>query len=291
MTNIIKVLLLISALLFSTTVVRAQESEAEKVQVRWCTFNIRLKNSGDDSKGLGWSVRKDRVTDFVLQNDIDIVGMQEVLYPQLKDIRKRLRNYDYVGVGRTNGKKKGEYSPVFFRKDKYKALEKGNFWLSETPKKAGSKGWDAALERIASYVKLKDKETGRIFMAVNTHFDHVGVVARRESARLIMSKIHEIVGDNPAVVTGDFNVTENDEAYETMVGSDFKMLDAYHQTTEKTGATFTWHNFGKLDEKSGEKIDFIFITPTITVQRTYIEPVHKDAHLSDHNPHWADLEF
>ena len=142
----------------------------------------------------------------------------------------RLPEYDYVGVGRTDGATKGEYSPIFFLKDKYEALEKGNFWLSETPDVAGSKGWDAALERIASYAKLRDKATGKIFMAVNTHFDHVGVTARKESAKLIMQKIQQIVGNRPAVVTGDFNITEDDEAYTTMVTNEFKMNDAYHMT-------------------------------------------------------------
>lgn len=286
-----KILFLTLALLLSVGTIQAKTSLTDKVHARWCTFNIRNQNSGDDKMGVGWNVRKDRVASYVLDNQIDVVGMQEVLYPQLKDIRKRLKGYDYVGVGRTDGKKKGEYSPIFFRKDKFKALEKGNFWLSETPEKAGSVGWDAALERIASYVKLKDRKTGRVFMAVNTHFDHKGVEARRESARLIMSKIQEIVGDNPAVVTGDFNVTESDEAYKTMVGSLFKMNDAHHLTTNHTGATYTWHNFGRVPAEKGEKIDFIFLTPTVTVERTHIEPVHYEGHLSDHNPHWADLEL
>ena len=197
---------------------------------RWGTFNIRLKNTGDDKAGNGWNIRRDRVAGYIKANHIDVIGMQEVLHPQLEDLLERLPEYDYVGVGRTDGATKGEYSPIFFLKDKYEALEKGNFWLSETPDVAGSKGWDAALERIASYAKLRDKATGKIFMAVNTHFDHVGVTARKESAKLIMQKIQQIVGNRPAVVTGDFNITEDDEAYTTMVTNEFKMNDAYHMT-------------------------------------------------------------
>ena len=143
-------------------------------QIRWGTFNIRLQNSGDEKAGVGWSVRRDRVADYIKKNHIEVVGMQEVLHPQLEDLLNRLPEYDYVGVGRTDGATKGEYSPIFFLKDKFEVLEKGNFWLSETPEVPGSKGWDAALERIASYAKLKDKASGKIFMAVNTHFDHVG---------------------------------------------------------------------------------------------------------------------
>ena len=268
-------------------------------QVRWCTFNIRLQNDGDEKAGYGWSVRKDRVADYIKSRHIDIVGMQEVLYAQLEDLLRRLPEYDYVGVGRTDGKMKGEYSPIFFLKEKYEVLEKGNFWLSETPDVPGSKGWDAAIERVASYAKLREKATGKVFMAVNTHFDHVGVTARRESAKLIMRKIQEIVGEQPAVVTGDFNVTEDDEAYTTMLGGEkvngklvnCKFLDDYHMTPNHTGTTYTWHQFCQLPPMKREKIDFIFLTPDIHVRHSHIEVPNPDAMLSDHNPHWADLEF
>lgn len=268
-------------------------------QIRWCTFNIRFQNSGDEKEGFGWSVRRDRVADYIRKNHIDIVGMQEVLHSQLQDLLERLPEYDYVGVGRNDGKTKGEYSPVFFLKEKYEVLDKGNFWLSETPDVAGSKGWDAAIERVASYAKLKDKATGEVFMAVNTHLDHVGAVARRESAKLIMRKIQEIVGTQPAVVTGDFNVTEDDEVYTIMTtsqivngkSSNCKFLDAYHMTPNHTGTTYTWHAFCHIPPLKREKIDFIFITPTIRVNHSHIEVPNPDALLSDHNPHWADLEF
>lgn len=268
-------------------------------KLRWGTFNIRLQTSIDDEQGWGWDVRKGRVADYIKRNHIDIVGMQEVLHAQLEDLLMLLPEYDYVGVGRTDGKTKGEYTPIFFLKDKFEVLEKGNFWLSETPEVPGSKGWDAALERVASYAKLRDKRSGKVFMAVNTHFDHVGVTARRESAKLIMRKIHDIVGNQPAVVTGDFNVTEDDEAYRTMTeeeivngkSSNSKLLDAYHQTAKNTGVGYTYHNFCRIPANKAEKIDFIFITPTIKVKRTHIEEPKPDKMLSDHNPHWADLRF
>ena len=269
----------------------ANEKERGSAHLRWGTFNIRLQNDGDERAGVGWSVRRDRVAEYIRKNHIDIVGMQEVLHPQLEDLLARLPEYDYVGVGRTDGATKGEYSPVFFLKEKFEVLEKGNFWLSETPDVPGSVGWNAALERIASYAKLRDKQTGKVFMAVNTHFDHVGVTARRESAKLIMRKIQEIVGNRPAVVTGDFNVTEDDEAYKTMTTNTFKMNDAYHMTPNHTGTTYTWHQFCQIPPLKCEKIDFIFITPTIRVNHSHIEVPNPNHMLSDHNPHWADLEF
>lgn len=260
-------------------------------KLRWATFNIRLQTPVDDKEGFGWNVRRDRVANYIKKKHLDVVGMQEVLHAQLEDLLARLPEYDYVGVGRTDGKAEGEYSPVFFRKDKFEVLEKGNFWLSETPDVPGSVGWDAALERIASYAKLKDKRTGKVFMAVNTHFDHVGAKARRESAKLIMRKIQEIVGEQPAVVTGDFNVTEDDEAYVTMTTNAFKMNDAYHMDAKHTGVRYTWHNYCRIPASKAEKIDFIFLTPNISVKRTHIEEPNPDAMLSDHNPHWADLKF
>ena len=217
--------------------------------------------------------------------------MQEVTFKQLQYLRDYLKDYDYVGVGRTDGKEKGEFTPVFYLKDKYEALDKGNFWLSETPNVPGSKGWDAAIERVASYVKLKDKATGRIFMAINTHYDHVGVTARKESAKLIMKKIQEIVGSNPAVVTGDFNIEESDEAYKTMVTDAFKMNDAYHMTAHHTGAPYTFHSFCRISPLQAPKIDFIFITPNVKVLQSHIERENPKRQLSDHNPNWADLEF
>ncbi len=281
------ILVLMSFVMLFSAVAKGKK----EVQARVATFNVRCIAAQDDKIGCGWDVRKDRVGKFINDQKFDIVGMQEVTYRQLEDLRARLPEYDYVGVGRSDGKQKGEYAPVFFRKDKYEPLEKGNFWLSETPDVPGSKGWDAALERIASYVTLRDLATGKIFMAVNTHFDHVGVTARKESAKLIMSKIQQIVGDKPAVVTGDFNVTESDEAYQTMVTNEFKMNDAYHMTTRRSGPTYTFHGFSRVSPEKADKIDFIFVTPSVKVKRTYIYQEDPNYQISDHNPHWADLKF
>lgn len=285
-----KILFALAALLLPLAGM-AKEKVEQPVKVRWCTFNVRCIAAPDEKIGCSWEVRKDNVAQYVLDNNIDVVGMQEVTFKQLNDLRERLKGYDYVGVGRTDGKEKGEFTPVFFRADKYEPLEKGNFWLSETPDVPGSKGWDAALERVASYVKLKDKATGKIFMAINTHYDHIGVQARKESAKLIMSKIKSIVGDRPAVVTGDFNITEDNEAYSTMVNSEFKMNDAYHMTARHTGAPYTFHDYCRISPLKAPKIDFIFITPNVKVLQSHIERETPTKRISDHNPHWADLEF
>lgn len=283
-----KKMLLLMALMLPLATFAKKEKETN---LRWCTFNIRCTNADDTKRGVGWETRRDRLCQWVLDQNIDVVGMQEVTHPQLLDVQERLKAYDYVGVGRSDGKEAGEYTPVFYRKDKYIALDKGNFWLSETPDVAGSKGWDAALERVASWVKLKDRQTGKIFMAVNTHFDHVGHQARKESAKLIMRKIQEIVGDRPAVVTGDFNITDEDEAYRTMVTDQFVMKDAWKETPVRCGVGYTFHGYSKIQPQEASKIDFIFITPQIRVSRTLIPQNSPGYPLSDHNPHWADLSF
>lgn len=278
-------------LLFVALMPMMAGAKGNVTKVRHCTFNIRLLNEGDKSIGCHWDKRKARIVKFVNKQKLDIIGMQEVLQPQLEYLLKELPKYDYVGVGRTDGDTQGEYSPIFFRKDRFEVLDKGNFWLSETPDAVGVKGWDAAIERIASWVKLRDLKSGKVFMAVNTHFDHVGKVARKESAKLIMRKIQEIVGYEPAIVTGDFNITEFDEAYNTMVSDKFEMNDAFHVTDNHHGTTHTFHNFCRIDRQKCDKIDFIFVTPGIHVTNTYIQLEDSKNQLSDHNPHWADLEF
>ena len=211
----------------------------------------------------------------------------------MEDLKAGLPNYAAIGVGRDDGKEKGEYSPLFYRADKYEVLESNTFWLSQYPDSAGFIGWDGACTRIATWAKFKDKATGKIFMGVNTHFDHVGTEARRESALLIIKKIKEIVGDQPAVVTGDFNVNDQSEAYQTITTNEFVLKDAYKMTDQKAGPNYTFHDFGRYAMEKREKIDFIFVTPQIKVLNTEIaqNPETKTGYLSDHNPHMALLEF
>lgn len=266
-------------------------SLAQTIQVKWGTFNVRYDNPEDGQNN--WKYRKDKVADFIKKQHIDIIGMQEVLHNQLEDLKARLPEYAEVGVGRDDGKTKGEYSPLFFRKDKFELLDSHTFWLSQYPDSAGFIGWDGACTRIATWAKLKDKKTGKIFMAVNTHFDHVGTEARKNSALLIIKKIQEIVGKRPAVLTGDFNVSDKWEAYKTITSNAFVMKDAYKIAKKREGVNYTFHDFGKVPMKEREKIDYIFVTPQITVLDAYIprEAKGPTGYLSDHNPHVATLTF
>ena len=261
----------------------------EKVNVRWATFNMRLDTPADSLNN--WKYRKERVAQYIQDMKLDVVGTQEVLQNQFNDLKSLLPDFEGVGVARDDGKETGEYSAVFYRKTVFDALDSGTFWLAENPDSVGMMGWDAVCVRVATWAKLQHKATGKIVMAVNTHFDHVGKVARRESALLIIRKIKEIVGDRPAVLSGDFNVTDQNEAYNTIVSNEFVLLDA-HKVAEKTsGASYTFHGFDKVDMEKRSKIDFVFVTPQIKVLHSEVTPEVKEALLSDHNPQWTELEF
>ena len=261
----------------------------EKANVRWATFNMRLDTPADSLNN--WKYRKERVAQYLQNMKLDVVGTQEVLQNQFNDLKSLLPDFEGVGVARDDGKETGEYSAVFYRKSVFDALDSGTFWLAENPDSVGMMGWDAACVRVATWAKLQHKATGKIVMAVNTHFDHVGKVARRESALLIIRKIKEIVGDRPAVLTGDFNVTDQSEAYNTIVSNEFVLLDA-HKVAEKVGGvSYTFHDFDRREMEKRSKIDFVFVTPQIKVLQSEVTQEVKEALLSDHNPQWTELEF
>ena len=150
------------------------------------TYNVRLNVRSDSLNA--WPNRKDNLVSVVLFHDVTILGVQEALPDQMDDMRQRLLNYKSIGVGREDGKNKGEFSAIFYDTTKLQALQSETFWLSETPTVAGSKGWDAAITRIVTWAKFRDKKTKKIFFHFNTHFDHMGPIARRESAKMIFAE-------------------------------------------------------------------------------------------------------
>ena len=222
------------------------------------SYNIRNDNQSDAKRGNGWAQRCPVICEQIEWNDVDVFGAQEVKRNQIDDMLKELEGYDYVGVGRDDGKDRGEFSPVFYKRDRFKLLEQGTFWISETPDKVGVKGWDAALPRICSYARLQDKVTKRKFWFFNLHMDHVGVEARREGAKLIARKITEMCGNEPAMVSGDFNVDQNNEAYKTIV-SQGVLEDSYEKAEKRFSRNGTFNSFNpNLFTQS--RIDHIFVT-------------------------------
>jgi endonuclease/exonuclease/phosphatase family metal-dependent hydrolase len=250
------------------------------------SYNIRYDNPEDGKNQ--WKFRKETLMDYFLQNTPDVVGMQEVLHNQLNDLTSTLEDYAYVGVGREDGKTKGEYSPVFYRKSALNLLESDTFWLSETPGQI-SVGWDAALERICTYARFEHRQTKKQLWVFNTHFDHVGVKARAEAANLILKKIKQLNPRGlPTVITGDFNLTP-----ETLPIQIFQA--AFEDVLlELPKSDFTYGTFTGFDTENNaeRRIDYIFqkgFTVKKAAQLWIKTPEGRWA--SDHHPVYLACSF
>lgn len=226
------------------------------------TYNIRLKNDGDTQAGNGWDRRAPYVAQLIQFHGFDIFGTQEGFKEQLDDLKQAMPGYDYIGVGRDDGKEQGEHSAIFYRTDLFKVADHGDFWLSETPEKPGL-GWDAACVRVCTWGKFEHLASGREFLFFNLHMDHIGKVARVESAKLIKNKIIEFGSDLPTFLTGDFNVAQDSPAYATIIDGD--MLRDAHDAADfayQLNGTFNCYD---TDGFSDERIDHIFVSPNVHV--------------------------
>ena len=224
------------------------------------TYNIRYKNDGDSLKGEVWSKRCQVMCDQLNFMSPDIFGAQEVLHVQLIDLLKGLDGYDYIGVGRDDGGQAGEYAAIFYKKDRLRLLDHGDFWISETPDRPGL-GWDAACVRICSWGRFSRQTSpdDEAFYFFNLHMDHVGVVARREGARLVVRKIREIAQGAPVIVTGDFNVDQTDEIYSIFTHSGL-LVDSYEAARLRFAENGTFNSFDS-SIYTQSRIDHVFVSP------------------------------
>ncbi|WP_417885767.1 endonuclease/exonuclease/phosphatase family protein [Zunongwangia sp.] len=255
-------------------------------QIKVMTYNIKYANENDGENS--WSHRKDWITNQIKFYEPDILGVQEALQVQIDYFNDQMPNYKYIGVGRDNGKKEGEYSAIFYNADKLKVLTNSTFWLNENPSKI-KKGWDAALPRICTYGLFENKKTGKKFWHFNTHFDHVGVKARQESAKLIFNKIQELNSENyPVVLTGDFNLTPETKSIQFL--SD-RLIEAKTIAKLVFGPTGTYNGF-EFSEPITEKLDYIFISKNgFKVLKYATLSDSKNLHYpSDHLPVFAILQ-
>lgn len=228
------------------------------------SYNIRYKNDADSVNGNVWAKRCQVICDQVNFMAPDIFGAQEVLKNQLDDMLARLDGYDFIGVGRDDGKAEGEYAAIFYKTDRLRLLECGNFWLSETPDIPGL-GWDAACVRICTWGRFA-KQTAtndESFYFFNTHMDHVGVTARREASKLIVEKMRDITQGAPVILTGDFNVDQNDEIYRIFTESGL-LKDSFLSTRLLFAENGTFNSF-KSDLYTDSRIDHIFVSPATCV--------------------------
>jgi len=247
------------------------------------TFNIRYNTSADSLNA--WPYRKDNVASQILFHDAHIIGVQEALHGQMEDLQKSLPRFKYIGVGRDDGKEKGEYSAIFYDTTRLQSLQSKTFWLSQTPEIPGSKGWDAQITRIVTWVKFRDRKTKKIFFAFNTHFDHIGKEARKESAKLLVQKVKEIAGSTPAFVTGDFNAHPDDEPIQVILDSSNPLHLTDSKEISKTphyGPIGTFNGF-KDRERDDQPIDYIFVKGKWkVVKHATISESWKGRFASDH---------
>ncbi|WP_320111250.1 endonuclease/exonuclease/phosphatase family protein [Draconibacterium orientale] len=271
------------------TIVACSCSNTQQTELKVMSFNIRYDNPEDSIQG--WNFRKDNVVKMIRFHDVDIIGMQEVLHNQLMDLKERLPQYDFVGVAREDGKEDGEYSPVFYRKDKYRKVDGGTFWLSETPE-APSFGWDAACRRITTWVILKEQNSNKEIAFFNTHFDHVGKVARKKSAALLLTQVQQLAENRAVIVTGDFNVTRDSETIKIMTDptGEFSLNNCNELAELTYGPDWTFHDFGSIPYSKRQMIDFVFSSQSGGIEKYAVLSEDIDGvYLSDHCPVFVQL--
>jgi endonuclease/exonuclease/phosphatase family metal-dependent hydrolase len=256
--------------------------------IRAMTFNIRLDLESDGANA--WPHRRQLVAALIRHEAPDLLGTQEVIVHQKRYLEEQFPGYTFVGVGRDDGAEGGEFSPLAWRTARFEMLDSGTFWLSPTPD-VPSKGWDAALPRIATWAVLRDRESGRTIRVLNTHFDHVGTEARANAARMIAEWAAE--GDMPAIVMGDFNVPTGSEPYEVLATTAQSGL-ADARTISRSppyGPPGTFTGFDIMAAPD-TPIDHIFVTEDFAVDDYAVVTQHWGGRLpSDHYPVVADLEL
>ena len=245
------------------------------------TFNIRFDNPADGENS--WDRRKQFLVETIKESEPDFIGTQEGLYHQLEFIDSSLSRYSWFGVGRDDGRKAGEYTAVFYNTVRFDLIEQNTFWLSETPDKPGL-GWDAVCNRTVTWGLFFDRLLKKEIYVFNTHFDHVGNIARLESARLILKMIPEITSGKSFVLCGDFNVSPESNVYSELTKDEYLFDSRRISTTSAQGpqATFNGFNFGQVE---GNPIDFIFVSNQLEVlDHKTIDKSLNRRYPSDHFP-------
>lgn len=260
---------------------------AAKPPIRVMSYNIRLALDSDGQNS--WKNRKTDVLSLFNYYQPDVFGVQEALPEQINEIKNGVPKYQYVGVGRDDGRQKGEFSAIFYDHRKYKTLKSGTFWLSETPEKP-SKGWDAAYNRVCTYSLFKSKANGKKFWIFNLHFDHVGTIAREKSAELVLAKIKDFNKANlPVVLMGDFNLTPKTTPV-LMIKKQFQ--DSFEHSKNihyGPAGTFTGFDVSKIPT---DRIDYIFTHKFKVKSHRHINDRRPNLlYPSDHFPVFAELQF
>lgn len=257
------------------------------------SFNIRYGAANDGTNS--WPQRKDLVLDTIKVADPDLLGLQEVLGFQAEFLKGNLKGYAFHGVGREDGKEKGEYVPLMYKTSRFELEDSGHFWFSETPEIAGSKSWDSSLPRMLSWVALRDLKNDRVIIFSNVHFDHRGPQARLESAKLMRERWEEFQGEMPLIITGDFNTDEDRAPYAALVNADgftgTKLIDSYRVINPERSPNEA--SFSKwVGVRKGTRIDWIIHSPDLVTRNATINYTQDGGRYpTDHYPVEAVLRY
>lgn len=257
---------------------------------RVMTFNIRTATADDGPNA--WNLRRNLVIETIRGQKPDVIALQEVVLSQATELREALPEYGFVGVGRDDGAERGEFVPIFYRRQTFALLDSGYFWLSESPEHAGSVGWDAALPRIATWVQLRFKFAPLAEVRiVNVHFDHRGVRARTESAKL-MRRFSESLGGRALVVLGDFNCPPGSEPHRHLTdeGINAAALSDVQAAPAPSPVGGTFHRF--TGQPQPGRIDWILVSRRLEAMRTEVDRrSYGGRYPSDHFPVVAVLRL
>jgi endonuclease/exonuclease/phosphatase family metal-dependent hydrolase len=267
-------------------VARQQGAPQPRDPLAILTFNIRYGTANDGPNH--WTNRREFLMDVIRKEDADVIGLQEALDAQIREIVAAIPAYAVVGVGRDDGKTRGEYAAILFRRDRLHVSDSGTFWFSDTPDVVASKSWGNTTTRICTWARFVDRD-GRAFWQFNVHLDHISQPSRERSTALVAQRIFERrTPDEPAIVTGDFNVGEDNPAIETLLGprdgAPPLMLDTFRvrYPDEKIAGTFSGFVMGTVN---GPKIDYILVPPGTEVLAAEIIRTSRDERYpSDHFP-------
>lgn len=283
--KILRSTLLLVLLVLVAGITNPSANQSKKHQVcKVISWNIRLDTESDGRNA--WPLRKGKVVRLLKSYRPDVFGIQEAMFHQMEYITKQMPGYERVGKCRDDGSTKGEASPVYFNSKKFRVGRSGTFWLSETPEVIGSRGWDAACNRVVTWVELYPSMTGeKPFVVFNTHFDHMGEVARRNSAILLLHAIDSLAKNMNVIVMGDFNSKPVDEPIRIIKDSkEPKLLDARMIALKKDDPGYTFTGFTVKDHES-EQIDYVFVKEDELVTDYKVDQRSKNGFFpSDHLP-------
>ncbi|GAA2444500.1 endonuclease/exonuclease/phosphatase family protein [Actinomadura vinacea] len=272
--------LLIALAVLVTGMIAAPAAFAGDAKVRVMSYNVRLNA---DAPPKDWPSRLPLMKNVLRKHQPDLLGVQEALWQQMRDLDGALPEHDWIGMGRQGGTR-DEFSAIFYRKDRFEVLDFDHFWLSDTPNVIGSKTWGNNITRMVTWAKFRDRRTGTAFYHVNTHFDHQSENARVKSAELILQRVRGFEAGTPVVMTGDFNAAaEKTQPYSVLTGQD-AFVDTW-KTADKRGPAYNTFGGWKPPVPGGDRIDWILTRGDVRTGWTEIDPYQKDGlYPSDHYP-------